>query len=149
MALPQGDPSQQDFLSHKTTSSSGGESFSNSKYNIDTNISPTDNAARLNRTATGSSSGRSAPGSLGQTYIPNWSDIFPPPPDQPPPPSADSPPNSPRSIVRNRQQVTRTNKNLDMFCIDLDFYVLFSLSFILTKCKILGQILYMCLVNIH
>lgn len=104
MALPQNDPSQQDFLSHKTTSSSGGESFSNSKY-LEHNVSPTDAASgRQNRTATGSSSGRSAPGSLGQTYIPNWSDIFPPPPDQPPPPSGDSPPNSPRSVVRSRQQ---------------------------------------------
>ena len=111
MALPQNDPSQQDFLSHKTTSSSGGESFSNSKY-LDNNVSPTDAAAgRQNRTATGSSSGRSAPGSLGQTYIPNWSDIFPPPPDQPPPPAGDSPPNSPRSVVRSRQQQQVININ--------------------------------------
>jgi hypothetical protein len=112
MALPQSDPSQQDFLSHKTTSSSGGDSFSigNSKY-VD-NVSPTENIGRQNRTATGSSSGRSAAGSLGQTYIPNWSDIFPPPPDQPPPSSGDSPPNSPRSVVKNRQQAIMITFNI-------------------------------------
>ena len=103
MALPQSDPSQQDFLSHKTTSSSGGDSF---KFG-DSNVSPTE---RQNRGTTGSGSsggpggGRSAAGSVGQTYIPNWSDIFPPPPEQPPP-SNESPPNSPRSVVRSRQQV--------------------------------------------
>ena len=55
------------------------------------------------------------------TYIPNWSDIFPPPPEGPPPPldqPVDSPANTPRS-ARRRQQV-RSSSNF-----------LFSAAFIL------------------
>ena len=47
-----------------------------------------------------------AAGNNSGTYIPNWSDIFPPPPEGPPPPldHSDSQANTPRS-ARRRQQV--------------------------------------------
>eukprot|EP00095_Tigriopus_kingsejongensis_P009444 maker-scaffold108_size357748-snap-gene-2.20 protein:Tk09444 transcript:maker-scaffold108_size357748-snap-gene-2.20-mRNA-1 annotation:"conserved hypothetical protein" len=83
MALPQHDPSSQDFLSHKTTSSSGGDSLSNGQK------SPGGDFSAGKRT--GSSSGHSGGG--GNFYLPNWSELFPPPPEQPPPPAGgDSPP---------------------------------------------------------
>lgn len=93
IALPQQDPSSQDFLSHKTTSSSGGDSLSTGQKSPSGGIG---DLSLSKRTATGSSSGHSGHSNGaggGNFYLPNWSDLFPPPPEQPPPPvNGDSPP---------------------------------------------------------
>jgi hypothetical protein len=54
---------------------SGGDSFNGQmapKFHETGHISPSDKSSRQLRTATGSSSGRSAAGSLGQPYVPDW-----------------------------------------------------------------------------
>ena len=62
MSLPQSD--HQDFNSHKTSSSSGGDSIPR-----DTNASPSQDKNNSNGSG---------------AYIPNLCDMFPPPPDYPP-----------------------------------------------------------------
>lgn len=81
---------QVDMLSHRTTSSSGGDTTAT----VGSNKSPV--ADLLHKS------------SSSATYIPNWSDIFPPPPEGPPPPT-ESPGNSPRA-ARRRQQVCDLGK---------------------------------------
>merc|ERR1719153_1320326 len=92
-SLPQRE--NKDFFTHKTNSSSGGDSFHSELMTPppDCHISPDkskSSTGHLTKLSEGSSSG---------SYVPNWSNFFPPPPNCPPSDS-ESAMNTPR-VQRN------------------------------------------------
>lgn len=142
MSLPQQADSFQDFYSHKTTSSSGGDSVRYEQQHRSsagaagtTQAGPSSSSNGLadysGRNSLGLSSSIAANNTPpSQPYIPNWSDIFPPPPPLDPPvllgpvammghssvsinsqvdvlQDGVSPPQSPRNVQRSRQVIKK------------------------------------------
>lgn len=102
LALPQRD--DHEFFTHKTNSSSGGDSVHSELMTppSDSHFSPdkskSSNGSGINKLSGGS-------GSTGGSYIPNWSDLFPPPPAYPPSDS-ESQANTPR-VPRNTSNMAQ------------------------------------------
>lgn len=94
LSLPQSE--NQDFFTHKTNSSSGGDSFHSELMTppSDSHFSPD-----KSKSSTGSGLTKLSGGSGSGSYIPNWSDFFPPPPNCPPS-DCESAMNTPR-VPRN------------------------------------------------
>jgi len=94
LGLPQSE--NQEFFTHKTNSSSGGDSVHSELM-----TPPSDSHFSPNKSKSSSGSGitKLSGGSGSGSYIPNWSDFFPPPPNCPPSDS-ESAMNTPR-VPRN------------------------------------------------
>merc|ERR550519_540693 len=79
LIIPQNE--NQEFFTNKTNSSSGGDSV-----NSELMTPPSNNHLSHNKSKSSSGSGitKLSGGSGSGSYIPNWSDFFPPPPNCPP-----------------------------------------------------------------
>jgi len=100
ISLPQRE--NQDFLTHKTNSSSGGDSFHSELM-----TPPSDSHFSPDRSKSSSGSGltKLSGGSCNGSNIPNWSDFFPPPPNCPPSDSESvfNTPRVPRNLSYQKQ----------------------------------------------
>ena len=108
ISLPQRE--NQDFLTHKTNSSSGGDSFHSELM-----TPPSDSHFSPDRSKSSSGSGltKLSGGSCNGSNIPNWSDFFPPPPNCPPSDS-ESVFNTPR-VPRNLGYQVKSYFMLEVF----------------------------------
>merc|ERR1719305_449764 len=95
--------SENQFFTHKTNSSSGGDSI-----NSELMTPPSDSHFSPDKSKSSSGSGitklSGGSGSGGGSYIPNWSDLFPPPPAYPP---------SDSESLANTPRVPRNSTNMD------------------------------------
>ena len=102
LSLPQHD-TQDNFFTSKTNSSSGGDSVHSELV-----TPPSDPHFSPNKSASGTSSGSgtklsSGSGGGASSYLPNWSEFFPPPPACPPSEAGEASANIPlgnRNLVK-------------------------------------------------